>query len=196
MDYAIDSGNVDQVIQLLDSNADVNGCSGRATYLQRAAMHGHTEVVRILADRNATLDTTAGGQYGFSALHWACFKDFRDIVRELLERGASVNVLCDSRDPPLHPAVFKGNESVAMMLIDAGADLNLANVCHTTHARSLSLGLSLGTHAVWWLVWLTKYIVMVVVPSSARTRLQFNMPQLLGWWSEWLREVLWRPTTS
>src|SRR5208282_4050463 len=43
---------------------------------------------------------------GWTALHWAVFHDQVEIVRQLLEKGANVNLKAKKRRTPLHLAVM------------------------------------------------------------------------------------------
>jgi ankyrin repeat protein len=63
---------------------------------------------------------------GFSALHLAAFFGRTDLVRWLVEQGASVNSPAGnpSRVTPLHSAVAGRTSEVVEMLVEAGADLN------------------------------------------------------------------------
>lgn len=66
---------------------------------------------------------------GFSALHVAAARGHADVVRTLLERGASVRIR--SAHPgacggcsPLHAAVAAGHEGVVALLLSAGAEVD------------------------------------------------------------------------
>ncbi|KAF3196275.1 hypothetical protein TWF106_005153 [Orbilia oligospora] len=58
------------------------------------------------------------------ALHAACENGHEDVVRILLQRGASVNVRDEDGKTPLHLAAADGGEGITRMLIQSGADLN------------------------------------------------------------------------
>ncbi len=65
---------------------------------------------------------------GFTALHLAAFFGRPPVVRLLLDRGADPNTWATGglRVQPLHSAVAGGDEAVAAMLVEAGADVNAA----------------------------------------------------------------------
>ena len=60
---------------------------------------------------------------GNTHLHIAAFDDRFTAVRDLIERGASVNVTNDHQRSPLHTAVIQGCYDVALLLVDAGSNL-------------------------------------------------------------------------
>lgn len=61
---------------------------------------------------------------GFSALHYACQKGTRDIVRMLIANGADVTISNNRGITPLHLAAGTGNKEIIKMLVDNGADIN------------------------------------------------------------------------
>jgi len=57
-----------------------------------------------------------------------------DGVELLLQRGASPNVVTTDLNTPLHGAAREGHDNVAKLLIDHGANMELANkvrLCHS-----------------------------------------------------------------
>lgn len=54
------------------------------------AMNHHVAAVRVLLDRGVDVNTR--GDSGETALHWACWKGYADLVDLLLSRGASLNI--------------------------------------------------------------------------------------------------------
>lgn len=88
---------------------------------------------------------------GWSALHIACSAGALEIVRELLDRGALVNI--NSHNPlqatPLHLAVAISEEEkavkIARTLIACGAELNIARA---DGATALHIAVGLGALAV------------------------------------------------
>jgi ankyrin repeat protein len=73
---------------LLDRGADPNIASQwNETPLQAAAYHGNTEILKLLIDAGARLDT-AETQYGFTALASAARNGHMDAIKLLLDAGA------------------------------------------------------------------------------------------------------------
>jgi ankyrin repeat protein len=99
-----------------------------------AAGHATTAVLALLA-AGVPIDTR--GENGATALHWACWKGYADIVKILLERGASLTI----EDTMFHgtPAGWFGHglhncgegggnyAEVARLLIAAGAAMPTAD---------------------------------------------------------------------
>ncbi|PMD32171.1 ankyrin, partial [Hyaloscypha variabilis F] len=72
---------------------------------------------------------------GKSALHWAVHFDYVEVVRELLVKGASVNVKDEKGRTPLHAAVMgeirddtKKKEMIVRILLKHGADAKAKDV--------------------------------------------------------------------
>ena len=86
---AVRNGNVQEVTRLLDSGVSVNVRQGGRgpTPLNTAAVYGHTNVARLLLDRDANVSLT--NPDGNSALLIAAFFCHTEIVDLLLDNGAS-----------------------------------------------------------------------------------------------------------
>jgi ankyrin repeat protein len=61
-----------------------------AELLPDFAMNHHTSAVRALLAASVPVDTR--GEAGGTALHWACWKGYPDLVRILLDHGASLTI--------------------------------------------------------------------------------------------------------
>jgi ankyrin repeat protein len=98
--------------------------------IHSAAIHGHTEVVKILllhgADCNVQRDS------GATPLHLASRGGHLETVQLLLDHKADPNIQNNSGRTPLHYASEKTNEAVAKALLDRGANPNLLD----KHGRS------------------------------------------------------------
>ena len=148
---------------LVKSGADVNVTDHwKKTPLIWAAEIGNLEVVRVLIQNGASLDhiysidelpcmapqslvcemLTKDPYYGNSALIQACRYLHLDIVRELLLRGANVDVVNRNKSSALHAAsdMFSlqrgrskvvwhaGNTDIVKFLINAGANVNALDI--------------------------------------------------------------------
>ncbi|THZ51416.1 hypothetical protein D6C88_09769 [Aureobasidium pullulans] len=87
------------------------------TVLQAAAYMGSCEIVRMLLDHGAHINTPSKSG---CALSLAVFGGHQDIVALLLEKGANVDG-ADGCPTPLERAVFRGCNSTVQLLIDHGA---------------------------------------------------------------------------
>ena len=105
-----------------------------ATPLLRAAQFGDLTVVRLLLDHGAdpsisTTDHTTplmvaagvGWADGFTFEYSA--DETVELVKLLLDKGASINAANDHGITPLHGAAYKGANKVMQLLVDRGADL-------------------------------------------------------------------------
>eukprot|EP00792_Barthelona_sp_PAP020_P009563 TRINITY_DN3306_c1_g6_i1.p2 TRINITY_DN3306_c1_g6~~TRINITY_DN3306_c1_g6_i1.p2 ORF type:complete len:147 (-),score=41.64 TRINITY_DN3306_c1_g6_i1:112-552(-) len=92
-------------------------------------MKGHTELVEFLLEKNADMSLCCDE---ISPLYIACFNEYSDIVRKLLDYGPNNNGWdinkCNNDITPLHERCYKGNYEIAELLANAGADLNLCVV--------------------------------------------------------------------
>ncbi|KAL9053328.1 MAG: hypothetical protein Q9162_004828 [Coniocarpon cinnabarinum] len=70
------------------------------------------------------IDSNPGGKYG-TALQAAAYKGHEGIVRELLERGADVNVQGGSYGTALHAAAYRAHGKTVQLLLRNGADVNI-----------------------------------------------------------------------
>lgn len=136
------TGNVDAVNVLLAHGAAVGGkeASRGQTALMWAAAEGHLAVVQRLLEADA--DVRARSTSGFTALVFATREGRIDIARALLKAGADVNETLPARirrqtgatefgtapggASPLDIAVTNRHFDLAAMLLDAGANPNLA----------------------------------------------------------------------
>jgi ankyrin repeat protein len=108
---------------------------GRDTPLTYAASYGHVEVVRLLLEGGANVDSADG--YQRTALYLAASYGLLDVCRLLLEWGAKVNHLNKWENTPLHTAAGEGHLSVVKLLVEWEADVSVRNVLGLT-ARDIA----------------------------------------------------------
>ena len=155
---AVRNGHTDTVRYLVGlPEVDVNHRRNNETALDYAMDEGHPDVMRVLIDAGADIDTKSAG---FSPLHCASDSEL-EVVKVLVRAGAGVNVTdndgrtclflaaiyghtdivrylvglpevdvnhCDSNnETALHCAVTEGHSDVVQVLIDAGADIDTKN---------------------------------------------------------------------
>jgi ankyrin repeat protein len=88
---------------LWTKKADVNSTEGVGwTRLHMASRHGHFDIVHLLIDHGADVNTKMGH---LTALHLASHYGYFDIVKALLERGANVHERTEAGQTPLPMAV-------------------------------------------------------------------------------------------
>lgn len=120
--WAARKGRRSMVTLLLEEGADVNFWAGGSA-LYGAVTHGHQEIVGILLDSGAEIDSRRGY---WTALHITACKSGRESIASLLiERGADIDALCGTGLAPLHHAVLCGNESMVRLLVEKGCNVNI-----------------------------------------------------------------------
>ena len=91
-----------------------------------AAVTGHLDVLRLLIERNADVDSRTSR--GSTPLRAAAVKGHLDVVRCLVESGADVNTRkYNEESTPLMAAYYWGHLSVVTYLVDKGAFMDLKN---------------------------------------------------------------------
>jgi ankyrin repeat protein len=90
-----------------------------------ASFFGHTEVVELLLDQGALVNSPSRNPMRVMPLHSAVANKRTEIVRLLLDHGADVNATQADDFTPLHEAAQNGMLDVTQGLIDQGAVINL-----------------------------------------------------------------------
>lgn len=130
------TGNPAAVKLLLDRGAQPNAQQFRGqTALMWAAVEGHAEVVKLLLERGAdpALVSVASTRQerrppgGMTALLFAARQGKIDAVRALLDGGADIDQASADNTSPLLIAVLNGHYELASMLIELGANPNIAD---------------------------------------------------------------------
>jgi len=118
---AAERGDVNRVKQLLNAGVDVNAKNNDygSTALIVTSTVGHTEVVKILLEKGA--DVNSENKYGDTALMGAAAAGQTKIVKALLQKGANVNTKNKYGWSALMMAVKKGHTEVVNLLKQAGA---------------------------------------------------------------------------
>lgn len=125
---AVHKGDIKKVTKLLNEGADVNmGTSFDETLtpLHNAAFFGHIDIARLLIERGANVNAQdfsrdtplllAIGEGGHD-----------DVARLLIEKGANLNSINVNGLSALGWAAIKNNPPMINLLIDRGADIDIA----------------------------------------------------------------------
>jgi ankyrin repeat protein len=121
--------------RLLLTRPEIIDSPANGRLLPDLASGHHTSAVRVLLAAGVPVDNR--GELGGTALHWACWKGYADLVELLIERGASLAIEDEQfRAPPagwLHhgttncPERDGDHAQVARLLIAAGASMLACN---------------------------------------------------------------------
>ncbi|KAB1271757.1 Fibronectin type 3 and ankyrin repeat domains protein 1 [Camelus dromedarius] len=119
-----------RLVKILVSNGtDVNLRNGSGKdsteSLMLACYAGHLDVVKYLRRHGASWDTRDLG--GCTALHWAVDGGHCGVIEWMIQDGCEVDVVdaCSRWTPLMRVSAVSGNQKVASLLIDAGADVNV-----------------------------------------------------------------------
>lgn len=146
---ATENRNLEVVRDLLKHNANPNAVTENLphTALQIAAREGCKEIVELLLEYGADINSPPAEEFGATALQFAAIGGYLGIALLLLEKGADVNA------PPakiggrtaLEGAAEHGRIDMVQLLINAGADISEAG--QGQYERALRRALENGHHA-------------------------------------------------
>lgn len=149
---ACENGNAQVVEMLLKAGAEVNIPHAEGeTPLMTAARTGNPAVIQVLLDNGATINAAEEWR-GQTALMWAAAEGHLDAVKLLIAKGADINAKSKVFDftalkpkagsvgmnfprggfTPLLFAARQGHSNVVKTLVEAGANINLADPDATT----------------------------------------------------------------
>ncbi|CAL7944161.1 unnamed protein product [Xylocopa violacea] len=119
------SGNLEKVIEYLDTDLDINTANSNGlNALHLASKDGHVEIVTELLKRGAKVD--AATKKGNTALHIASLAGQSEIVNILIQYGAAVNIQSQNGFTPLYMAAQENHDQVVKLLLGNGANQSLA----------------------------------------------------------------------
>lgn len=117
---AAENKRVEEVVKLLDQGADVNWISrNSATLVMVAAASGQIDLVRLLLQRGAVIQTEHGGD----ALVSAAASGSCELVALLLETGATIATEGQVGNTALAEAARRGHTPVVQLLLERGASV-------------------------------------------------------------------------
>lgn len=108
--FAVARGNADAVRLLLDAGADANGFTSMDEPLWMAVSTNKTDITKMLIDRGANIEAKFDGDA--TALHMAAYNGNLELIRYLLDAGASKDVKDDNGKTPWDEASEEVREKV------------------------------------------------------------------------------------
>lgn len=116
---------VESILNIIENNGDTSQVDffGNNILIYAITYFSSDLVKRILSH---SIDVNHGNDRGGTALMRACGNGKMDIVKMLLLSGADVNIRSKNGSTALGFAVYSSScdESIALVLIEAGADIN------------------------------------------------------------------------
>lgn len=117
---------------LISDGADVDeAVYDDLTPLIIASQGGHVEILKILTQRDASVNLSNSENY--SPLHFACFHDNIDVVDILLKSGSEINATQTDGYTPLHLSVLSGRRKTLLE-----HDLNVNEIAIDQSALTLA----------------------------------------------------------
>lgn len=106
----------------------INVCNSEGfTALHVAAMHGRTDMVRLLMDSGSYTNVQTRSK-GVTPLHLACQNQRLSVLELLLQSSeCNVNVQDFRGNTPLHYACYTGNQKLVRLILRASPELNVRN---------------------------------------------------------------------
>jgi ankyrin repeat protein len=135
---ACEKGRARTVEALLNAGANCNETTENgSTPLLIAVVRGHTDVVKVLLQFQAALETmnehfVKTDAKKRTAFQLAVDRGQTELIEAMIERGADVNRKDAEQKTPLLSAIENGNLDLARLLVQAGADLNKPCDTHGT----------------------------------------------------------------
>jgi ankyrin repeat protein len=116
-------GQLDRVSQILaeDGGAPLSHGPDGHTPLGLACFFGHRDVVRLLLEKGADVNTASRNAQRVAPLHAATARQDAEIVEALLKAGADPNRRQEAGITPLHEAAAAGQDAIARLLVAHGA---------------------------------------------------------------------------
>ena len=128
----VETGNdagLTQLLETYDCLSIVNGDTDvfEKSPLYRASEYDHDNVVQVLLDHGADIETS--NWHGYTALHVTSLGGYKFVVQLLLDHGADIEAVNNYGNTPLHISILSSKFDIGIIktLLDYGADINARN---------------------------------------------------------------------
>lgn len=128
---AVETQNVVEVRNMLNTDADVNDVYNMETVLISASAKGHIAVVNVLLTA-PDIDVNQVDFFHATALTYASVKGHVAVVKALLGKGADPNMQDNDGEAALAYASRHGKVAVINALLDRGASINMQDIVGET----------------------------------------------------------------
>jgi len=129
IEEALRIGDTLQVALLLHHFSDDPYRLGR---LLQFACYGGFKNTEIFLDAGADVNFMCEEKWNVTPLMYACLKGHRDVAQTLLDRGADMGMVDDSKESALHCASGNGHLDTVKLLVEKGAEINLQDNTYYT----------------------------------------------------------------
>jgi len=118
-------GDVQAVENFMIAGTDPNVTDEKGnTALIAAAKKGHQEIVTILLEKGADIESR-DSKFGATPLIWAAIRGQTDTVKLLLQKGAAISAVEEKNGMnAIILAAIKGNNEIIEVLLENGADVS------------------------------------------------------------------------
>jgi cytohesin len=129
LEALIEAGNITEITSMLDADSSAvnTKCKHGRMPLHFAAFCSKADIIKLLIEKGA--DANARDNNNFTPLYYARDAETAEL---LIKSGAKVNVCDGTGYTPLHHAVNKGSKAIAKILVENGADANIADPASDT----------------------------------------------------------------
>ncbi|KAJ8314437.1 hypothetical protein KUTeg_006587 [Tegillarca granosa] len=151
---AASKGQLDKVQELIQSGASFDPDKNGRTALHYAALNGHLEVCKFLAQKGCHLDDQDVA--GCSPLHRAASQGHLEVISFLLGEGCNIDKQDEDGNAPVHEAAWNGFSKTLELLIKHNCNVGVVNkagftalhlACQNGHNESSRIILYAGINA-------------------------------------------------
>jgi ankyrin repeat protein len=124
---AADKGHMEMVTILVKS-VNVNYCGHMGTPLHTATVKGNEEMVRLLLEHGAEVNSSGSADHGGCPLYEASRHGYLTIVGVLIENAAKIDYQTTCHSTALQAASNAGHTEIVRLLLDNNANANLISI--------------------------------------------------------------------